>query len=84
MAVLKELYTVYYYTSNKVHLYAIKLDIHGAADYSNSRVVLGSIINTDGSLSYISGTYAELVSKKVTEKRPINFIVTPTYYNFYE
>lgn len=84
MAVLEEAYTVYYYTSNKVHLFTFSLDIHGASDYLNSRVVYGEIENTDGSLSYISGTYAELIGNGTTERRPINFIVTPTYHNFYE
>jgi len=82
-AVLEESYTVWYFTTNKVHIFSRLLSIHGAAGYESSSVTYGNAVNTDGSVSYVENCYVDIIGGGKTERHAINFIVTPSYYNFY-
>lgn len=75
--------TVWYYTDNKVHLYSRSLSLSAASGYSSSYVTYGSIVNTDGSVSYTSGDSCTLIAILYNVTNSINFIVTPTSYSFY-
>lgn len=77
-------YTVWYYTDGKEHLYSRTFDKALAAGYGNSYYQYGSIVNTDGTVSYTSGDCFHLIGNGVNDTRAINFLVTSTYYDFYE
>lgn len=77
-------YTVWYYTDGKVHLYSKTFDKALADGYGSSYYQYGSIVNTDGAVSYTSGDCFHLIGNGVNSTRAINFLVTSTYYDFYE
>lgn len=83
VAVVSAEYEVWYYTDNKVHLYSRTFSKLTAAGYGDSYFEYGSIVNTDGAMSYTSGDRFYVKGKGVNRAHAINFFVTPTYYHFY-
>lgn len=74
-----EVCTVWYYTDGKVHLYRRIITVTSGG----ANVQYGSMINTDGSVSYTEG---DNVNKFYliggVEYHYIDFIVTSSYNNF--
>lgn len=83
VAVVSAEYEVWYYTDDKVHLYSRTFSKLTAAGYGESYFEYGSIVNTDGAISYTSGDRFYVKGKGVNRAHAINFFVTPTYYYFY-
>ncbi len=83
VAATSESYTVYYYDNGKVHIAAHSISKNTAAGYGSSDFVLGTVVNTDGSVSYtrdfkfvVNGTFYSVTYD-------FNFIVTYTYNQCY-
>ncbi len=72
---------VWHYTDNKVHLYNRTITVSRLATYDASRTY-GSIVNTDGSLSYTTGDMVHLYGITSTWDFAIDFRVTPTDASF--
>lgn len=72
---------VWHYTDGKVHLYQRTITVTRLATYDASRTY-GSIVNTDGSLSYTTGDRVHLYGDMVTWNFAIDFRVTPTEASF--
>lgn len=70
--------TVWRYTDGKVHLYRRTISIYRADDYSISKSY-GSIVNTDGSVSYTTGDRVTVYDNiyAITWTYAIDFYVTP-------
>lgn len=83
VATVHEEYEVWYYTSGLVHLYSCSLSKSTAAGYGSSNIILGNVVNTDGSVSYLNGFKFVVSATNYSATYDINFIVTPTYYQFY-
>ena len=73
--------TVWEYTDGKVHLYSRTITVTRLATYGASRTY-GSIVNTDGSLSYTTGDRVHVYSLTNTWDFAIDFRVTPTEASF--
>lgn len=83
VATIDAAYTVWYYTNvDRVHLrhrdYTTKLF---DSDYS-TQIIYGNIVNTDGSVSYISGDKFRTTKNGNSKDYDLNFVVTPTTYSF--
>ncbi len=76
-------YEVWYYSTGKVDLAGYSLGKSTASGYGSSDFVYGSVVNTDGSVSYTSGFQFEVRGTFCTAVYDINLIVTPSYYSFY-
>jgi len=72
---------VYDYTDGKVHLYRRTISLSRLATYDMARTY-GSIVNTDGSLSYTTGDRVHIMSLTNTWHYAIDFRVTPTDASF--
>ncbi len=72
---------VWHYTDGKVHLYNRTITVTRLATYDASRTY-GSIVNTDGSLSYTTGDRVHLYGLTNTWDFAIDFRVTPTEASF--
>lgn len=83
VASVHEEYEVWYYTSGLVHLYSCSLSKSTASGYGSSNFVYGNIVNTDGSVSYLDGFKFVVRGIIYSATYDINFIVTPSYYQFY-
>lgn len=68
---------VWHYTDGKVHLYNRTISTIGTANYTSYRTY-GSIVNTDGSLSYTTGDRVVIYDEAYTWRYAIDFRVTPT------
>lgn len=73
--------TVWHYTDGKVHLYHRTITAERLASYDIGRTY-GSIVNTDGSLSYTTGDRIHLYGLTNTWDFAIDFRVTPTEASF--
>lgn len=73
--------TVWHYTDGKVHLYYRTITAERLASYDVGRTY-GSIVNTDGSLSYTTGDRIHLYGLTNTWDFAIDFRVTPTEASF--
>lgn len=73
---------VWHYTDGKVHLYSrtITMMVH-ASDIAASKSY-GSIVNTDGSLSYTSGDKVMLSNGVQTKWFALDFYITPNEVDF--
>ena len=72
---------VWHYTDGKVHLYRRTITMSRLATYDASRTY-GSIVNTDGSLSYTTGDRVHIYGLQDTWDYAIDFRVTPTDASF--
>lgn len=68
---------VWHYTDGKVHLYNRTISTTGTANYTSYRTY-GSIVNTDGSLSYTTGDRVVIYDEAYTWRYAIDFRITPT------
>ena len=72
---------VWHYTDGKVHLYQRTIRLTKNAPYDAVRTY-GSIVNTDGSLSYTTGDRINIYRLALTLRFAIDFRVTPTEASF--
>lgn len=72
---------VWHYTDGKVHLYRRTITMSRLATYDASRTY-GSIVNTDGSLSYTTGDRVHIYGITNTWDYALDFRVTPTDASF--
>ncbi len=72
---------VWRYTDGKVHLYRRTITTGARPTYDASRTY-GSMVNTDGSLSYTTGDRVQMHSVLQTWTYAIDFRVTPSEYSF--
>lgn len=82
VASLESSYTVRYYTDNKVHLSARSHTSTLVNSNFSTQIIYGSIVNTDGSVSYTSGDMFKITHEGDDTYFDINFVVTPTTYSF--
>lgn len=82
-AIVTASYEVWYYTDGKVYLYSRTFEKATAAGYGSSYYKYGSIVNTDGTVSYTKGDYFYLIGNGVDDEKEIHFLVTSTGYDFY-
>ncbi|MBR2407480.1 MAG: hypothetical protein IKB07_00825 [Lachnospiraceae bacterium] len=68
---------VWHYSDGKVHLYNRTISTIGTANYTSYRTY-GSIVNTDGSLSYTTGDRVVIYDEAYTWRYAIDFRITPT------
>lgn len=73
---------VWYYTDGKVHLYSRSITKSTTPAYSPTTITLGSIVNTDGSLSYTSGDKVKISNGTTSYTEALEFNVTPSGYAF--
>ncbi len=76
---------VWRYTDGKVHLYNRTITVKRVANYNVVRTY-GSIVNTDGSLSYTTGDRISISNFTNTWLYALDFYATPTdqYFTYYE
>lgn len=68
---------VWHYSDGKVHLYSRNINMTQSANYTVYRTY-GSIVNTDGSLSYTTGDRVVIYDEAYTWRYAIDFRITPT------
>lgn len=72
---------VWHYTDGKVHLYHRTITVRRLSTYDAVRTY-GSIVNTDGSLSYTTGDRVRIIAYMDYWDFAIDFRVTPTEASF--
>lgn len=77
VAVVSASYEVGYFENNKIHLYIRSLSRHVVHGYDSSYIHYGTIINTDGSISYTAGDKFILIGNDINTDISLDFIVTP-------
>lgn len=78
---VEEACTVWYYSDGKVHLYRRTL-IGSSWFGTTGTITYGSIVNTDGSLSYTSGDRVSVTRNATRKIYSLGFYVTGSDYNF--